>query len=805
MNLASRSNQLLAEELRSSRSAPEADRGTLEYALTIFLGGFLLFEAEPMVAKYILPWYGGSAAVWTTCLLFFQVLVLAGYSYAHVIGTRLAPSRQARTHLAVIVSGAAVMLLLAIIWKSPILPGAAWKPMHSDFPIARILLTLCVSIGIPFFAISSTAPLLQSWLARTNADASPYRLYAWSNLGALLALLSYPFVIEPRLPLTTQANVWAGLYLLLVVGIARCAIPLLTIQSRNDATDVADLDTFERSTIGTRILWIALAACASVMLYGATGLMTHDVAPVPFLWILPLSLYMLSFVICFDSERWYRRAIFHPLLAAAIFASLVVTAHIEPIAIFMLGPAARESAVLLLQLSTSSALLFAVCMVCHGELYRLRPRTQDLTSYYLMVSAGGVVGGVFSAVLAPELFRGFWESRLAVWSCLLLMTIVLIGDRKSWIHKRKPVTAVLIAGFALILPEAMTMVAPSPQYNAAIVAVIIGIGLLALLSSRSAGVLRAGIATATSMLLAIVVLGAIFIVGTFVSFRYTMVATRDFYGVFRIDTNPIPENPGKYRYFELRSGAITHGLQFPDPSLRYIPTMYYGRETGLGALLMNFPRTSSDNSDNNDDPRNPRAIRIGVIGLGTGTIAAWGQTGDYIRFYELNPTIIKLATDPNGYFTYLSDSSAKVDIVEGDARISIENELRTGNPQRFDVLVLDAFAGDAIPMHLLTREAMRTWLAAITPDGVIAVHTSNRFLNLNPVLTGLARTYGLRAGWIHDAGDTNQGDPGSDWVLLARNNIVLGIPEIASKMKMIEEGKSVLWTDDYSNLFSVLQ
>jgi hypothetical protein len=772
------------------------------YALTIFLAGFLLFEAEPMIAKYILPWYGGSAAVWTTCLLFFQVLVLGGYSYAHLIGTRLDPRNQTRTHLAVVVAGAVAMLLLAIIWKSPILPGAAWKPMHTDFPIARILLTLCVSIGIPFFAISATAPLLQSWIARTNADASVYRLYAWSNLGALLALLSYPFVIEPRLALTTQANLWAVLYLVLVVGIAVCAAPMLNVQSRDDTSTVATVDAAERSTIGTRILWIGLAACASVMLYGATSLMTHDIAPIPFLWILPLSLYMLSFVVCFDSERWYRRGIFHPMLAVAIFASLVLTAHAEQIAnIVVRSFVARDFAILLLQLATSSVLLFAVCMVCHGELYRLRPRTQDLTSYYLMVSAGGLAGGVFSAVLAPRLFRGFWESRLAVWSCLVLLTIVLMRDRRSWIHERRPVTAMLIAALALILPEAMTLIAPSIAYNAAIAAVLIAMVVLALRSSRRAGEFRAGIATATATLIGIAVVGAIFLVGTFVSFRYTMLATRDFYGVFRIETNPVAANSGEYRYYELRSGGITHGLQFQDDRLRYLPTMYYAKESGLGVLLINFPRSSSDDHD----PANPTAIRIGVIGLGIGTVAAWGLAGDYIRFYELSPTIVRLATDPHGFFTYLRDSSAKVDIVEGDARISVENELRAGNTDRFDVLVLDAFAGDAIPMHLLTREAMRTWLAALAPDGVIAVHTTNKFVNLNPVLAGLARNYGLRAGWIHDAGDDSRMDEGSDWVLIARDNKVLNIPEIASKMTPIDDDKPVLWTDDYSNLVSVLK
>jgi hypothetical protein len=384
------------------------------------------------------------------------------------------------------------------------------------------------------------------------------------------------------------------------------------------------------------------------------------------------------------------------------------------------------------------------------------------------------------------------------------MTIVLMRDRTSWIHERRPVTAVLVAALALTLPEAMTLIAPSIAYNAAIAAVLIAVAALAHLSSQRAGKFRAKIATATSMLIAIAVVGAIFVVGTFVSFRYTVLATRDFYGVFRIETNSAA-NSGEYRYYELRSGGITHGLQFQDSRLRYLPTMYYSKESGLGALLMNFPRGSSDNRDPAHDPANPAAVRIGVIGLGIGTVAAWGLVGDYIRFYELSPTIIRLATDPNGFFTYLRDSNAKVDIVEGDARISIEDELRAGRPDRFDVLVLDAFAGDAVPMHLLTREAMRTWLAALAPDGVIAVHTSNRFLNLNPVLAGLAHNYGLRAGWIHDDGDGTRMDEGSDWVLISRNSKILEIPEIASRMKPIDRGKSVLWTDDYSDLFSVLR
>ena len=309
------------------------------------------------------------------------------------------------------------MLFSALLWKSPIMPGASWKPVHADFPAARILLVLCASIGLPYFALSATAPLLQSWFARVYRGASPYRLYAVSNLGSLIALLAYPFAVEPNLSLKSQANLWSCLYVAFAVGMALCAMALPG--ARPLAPEKDDEAAIENSSRGTRTLWVLLPACASLLLYGATGQMMQDTAPIPFLWILPLALYLLSFIICFDSERWYRRGIFHPLLGVAIFTSFLFVIYVDRIAAtvgrVVLSP---TTVTLLLEIGNSSLLMFAGCMVCHGELVRLKPHRRDLTVFYLMVSAGGAVGGIFSVVVAPLLFRGFWDFRFAVWTCV---------------------------------------------------------------------------------------------------------------------------------------------------------------------------------------------------------------------------------------------------------------------------------------------------------------------------------------------------------------------------------------------------
>ena len=395
------------------------------YAFTIFLGAFLLFQIEPIVAKFILPWFGGAPTVWTTCLLFFQMLLLAGYTYAHLIDARLSPRRQMMIHLALVALCILAMSASAISNGSPIMPGAQWKPVRADNPMLRILFALSVSIGLPFFVLSATAPLLQSWYARVGS-ASPYRLYSVSNLGSLLALLTYPFVIEPNFSLGTQAALWSALYGLFAIAMVVCAWPL----RHQDVSASESQEAVEVTGTGARALWILLPACASVLLYAATTQMTQDIAPIPFLWILPLALYLLSFVFCFDNDRWYRRGIFQPLLGIAIVTSFVIIVYVDRIALALGHRVLSPTTVsLLLQTGNVSLLMFAGCMVCHGELARLRPHQRDLTRFFLMVSAGGAIGGIFSAIVAPLVFRGFWEGRLAIWMTTILMTIAPPRDR----------------------------------------------------------------------------------------------------------------------------------------------------------------------------------------------------------------------------------------------------------------------------------------------------------------------------------------------------------------------------------------
>ncbi|MGO9454012.1 MAG: hypothetical protein ACLQDV_23615, partial [Candidatus Binataceae bacterium] len=480
------------------------------YAFTIFVGAFLLFQVEPMLAKYILPWFGGTPAVWTTCLLFFQILLLAGYAYAHLIGTKLPPRKQMAAHLALIALCILAMGLLAIVWRSPLLPGSGWKPAHADFPVPRILLVLSVSIGLPYFVLSATAPLLQSWFARTHQGTSPYRLYALSNLGSLLALLTYPFVVEPTLSLRAQANMWSSLYLLFAAGMVLCAMPLRDAAPLAVAVEAdGAVETPSRSTY---ILWISLAACASLLLYGATNQMTQDIAPIPFLWVLPLALYLLSFVICFDGERWYHRGVFHPLFGIAVLCTFLAAVYTDRIALSVGHRVLSTMKVnVLLQVGNASLLLFAGCMVCHGELVRLKPGARNLTAFYLMVSAGGALGGIFAVTIAPLIFRGFWEYRLAVWSCAVLMTIVLARDRTSWVYQRKPIFALLIFAAVLALPLLLHIVQHARIYAALALGACALVATLSVWKNTPRFLSRPGRLVLLSLLASISVLGVIYV------------------------------------------------------------------------------------------------------------------------------------------------------------------------------------------------------------------------------------------------------------------------------------------------------
>ena len=763
------------------------------YAATIFVSAFLLFQIEPMIAKYLLPWFGGTAMVWTTCLLFFQTLLLAGYTYAHLVGTKLAPRRQALVHLGLIAICVIAIAMPALFSNSTILPGASWKPMHVEFPIVRILAVLGVSIGLPYFVLSATAPLLQSWFARIYPASSAYRLYALSNFGSLLALLTYPFVVEPRLALRNQANLWSIAYVAFAIGMLLCALPL---RSQTELVR-EEVEAGERTGFGTMGLWIALSACAAVLLYGATAQMTQDIAPVPFLWVLPLGLYLLSFIICFDSERWYRRGIFQPLFAVSVFVSFFAV-------IYSTVVAARVSKVMLtdmkvqliIEIANASLLMFTGCMVCNGELVRLKPHRRDLTLFYLLVSAGGVLGGIFAVVVAPEIFRGLWEFRLAVWAAVVLMTVALLRDRSSWVHRDSAWPAIAIMALALVFPLLLRVVDYKKTYVVAAILLLGAVIVLPRWKDRPKWLTRPGSAIQLSMMAAIGILGVIYIVTIGYALHDALFIARNFYGAFRIVRDD--HSKDNWHAYRLLNGKITHGMQAfssQDPHLRYFPTSYYSLDSGIGLLMMNHPRHNQTDA----------SMRVGIVGLGVGTIAAWGRPGDYFRFYELNPAIIQLASDPTGFFTYLKDSAAKVDIVPGDARLSMEEELAEGHSQQFDVLAIDAFNGDSIPTHLLTREAMMLYLSELAPDGVLAVHVSNLFLDLKPVLAEHSRAFNLKYGYV-DSQEKDALSWASDWVLLARDDQVLGIPAIASRLQPVDGvGRVRPWTDDYSNLFQLLK
>jgi hypothetical protein len=762
----------------------------LTYAITIFTGAFLLFQVEPLLARYILPWFGGTSAVWITCMLFFQLMLVTGYAYSHLIATRLHPRMQAIVHLAIVCACVLLMGALALTWQSAITPGPDWKPANPDFPIARIFILLLVSIGLPFFILSTTGPLLQVWFARSHEGASPYRLYALSNLGSLIALVTYPFLVEPALTLKAQATVWSLLFVGFAIGVGLCA----RIIRHLPPSDLSEVDITESEDLSVpvparpiRILWIALATVASVALLATTNQVCQQVAAVPFLWVLPLAIYLLSFIICFDNQRWYRRGVFHPALAIAVFTALVVLC--------------RPDTSIIIQIVTYSVLLFTICMVCHGELAMLKPHRRYLTSFYLMVAIGGAFGGIFVVAIAPWLFTGYWEFHLAIWASLLMLIIVLMRDPHSWIHERRPVVAMAILAGAIVLPEligakhlgeAMGRAAPHlmPAFVAMCLMSAVAFQKHSQLARRWPGSIVQGCA-----ILGLLVIGGVLIVDIEGNRANNLIASRNFYGTLAVYS--VDSHKPQRHYYMLRHGQIIHGEQYSAADERYQPTTYYGPDSGIGLIMLNYPRRRAR------IPRD-RTIRVGAIGLGVGTIAAYGKPGDYFRFYEINPAVTRIATDENGYFTYLRDSRARIEIVPGDARLSMERELANGSPQAFDILVVDAFAGDAIPVHLLTIEAIAIYLRELNPDGVLAIHVTNRYLDLQPVIREIAIHFGLESGQVHQSGGPLVKP--SDWIVLARNNSVLGQAGLVNRLKPLDSRRQVrLWTDDYSNLFQILK
>jgi len=699
------------------------------YAVPVFLGAFLLFQVQPLIARYVLPWFGGTPSVWTTCMLFFQVLLLLGYAYAHLVVKRLGAGGQALAHIGLLVGSAGVLALLARSWGVPIIPGAQWRPTGSEMPVLRILLVLSVSVGLPYFVLATTSPLLQSWFARTHPGRLPYRLYALSNIGSLLALLSYPFVFEPALSLHAQAWGWSWAYVLFCLVCAWVAARTWNVPALADDGAAGEHEDGTAPTARAWAQWVALPALASVMLLAVTNQVCQEVAVVPFLWVLPLSLYLLSFIICFDNERWYWRDWYVPGLVLAVPAAVLLKANEQDVDVIWQVPA-------------YCVVLFVCCMVCHGELVALKPRPRHLTAFYLAVSAGGALGGVLVGLVAPLVFNGYHELLIGLGLCWVMATAVMWRRDDLW---SRPV-CILGMGPMVIAVFAAVMV-----WRA---------------ESTSGGIVRR-----------------------------TVSQSRSFYGVLRV-TETVTDDRLERR-FTLVHGRTIHGYQYLAPERRFRPTSYYPYDGGVGLALTHHPRRLRGVGDD-------AALRIAVVGLGTGTVASYGQRGDLVRFYEINPAVLELSGE-DGYFTYLTDCPAQVQVALGDARVSLERELRQGS-QRFDVIVLDAFSSDAIPAHLLTKEAVQLYVAHLRNDeGIIAVHISNKVLDLAPVVQGLVEELHLSAARI-EVDSRDDGTLASDWVLLSPSETALASTSIDDASSELASDRHVrLWTDDYHSLFAILR
>ncbi len=687
-------------------------------AATVFLSAFLLFLVQPLISKAILPWFGGTPAVWSTCMLFFQVGLLAGYLYADRL-VHLPASWQRWVHT--------VLLILAVSLL-PIVPSDYWKPPDGRWPALRILLVLSVSVGIPYVVLSTTGPLVQAWFARTVPQGSPYRLYALSNIGSLLALAVYPMILERLFDVPWQGWIWSGAFVAFALG---CGLVAWASQLPGQGDD-APLPGGPAPSWRLLVIWIFLPMVSVIALLSVTQHACRDIAVVPFLWIVPLALYLLSFIICFDRERWYVPRVWSvfAVLSAVAVMNVMLAKFLDEF--FQDIGWAIEPSKVLRRVYVEGPIyfiwLFFACMICHGELVRRKPSSSYLTRFYLTLAAGGALGGCLSALVFPYVFANYWELYLALGVTLALSLLTLYWDgwdvwfSRSW-----------------VLCGALFLIAATCAF---------------LWSWTFAE-----------------------------SFDNTVVTrVRGFYGMLTVREwyKDTPEKHG----FALYHGRILHGYQFVNPDRRRQPTTYYDEGSGPH-IIMTWLRAHHS------------PLRIGVIGLGTGTLAAYANSGDYICFYEINPDVIALQEK---YFSYLKDCPAEKHIELGDARVQMERQ----PPQELDVLFIDAFSGDAIPAHLLTQEALAVYRRHMKPDGMVVFHISNRYLDLLPVVVGLAQNAGMSAVRFLDSEYGDVFSSSSDWVALTTNKAFLSDAAILKRQTVIQVNRVIVWTDHYSNLFEVL-
>lgn len=874
----------------------------------------------------------------------FQTLLVLGYGYGHAIGNIRRLQTQGRVHATLLVASTVILGYLWLKWGSPLTLAKEWRTASSAHPVAKILELLGVTAGLPFFLLSTTGPLLQKW--RTLSDRSPYRLYALSNAGSLLGLISYPFLIEWGLTVKHQAWAWGSSYLAFAILGVAVTWRLGDLDRAHNATQVREEQPEQEAgakNIARYFLWLGLSACSSIMLLATTNLLCQDIAVIPLLWVVPLALYLLSFILTFAGNHWYRREIFWPLYFGILGGALKISFN-------------QGRSGLTLPIVLCCAVLFIVCMVCHGELARSKPQPRQLTGFYLMVALGGALGGAFVVLIAPNVFLGYWEYKVGLFGCGLLLVCAYAIAKPSQNSKFEIWTIALIL---LLLCQQVTVIprlcvvplvlyllssilafdsnrwhqhkifwplyfgalgalfrsAVNEEYGKALwllalgcIAVHLavtalrgklgfwkpkeirplGFNVLSVMGGLFGGVAIASLASHLTqgiwgfrigLLSCCLLLAAAYTVHmpvqdpelklwtvglvllcvslvkqlgsfmpnfetwhfAFMKFEYypeallasvyliwwvTRKGKRE--GSEAIGSSPVMAKPvasllllgtllifvgdlrqmgGSLALFLERnffgtksiidsadkmmlfSGSTLHGIEFKDPARRRTPTSYYAEESGIGRLLRDYPRMQTAGG----------SLRVGIVGMGAGTLAAYGHPGDIYRFYEIDPAMVELSEGARPYFHFVQDSVAQIGTVLGDARISLENEAARGELQRFDVLALDAFSSDSIPVHLLTTEAMSTYLKHLRGrDSVMAFHITNRYLDLDPVIVALGRAYGLSAIKVQI--------PTSKWVLLCANPEMFRMPKLEDIATPVRLQKGpVLWTDDYSNLFQVLQ
>ena len=716
------------------------------FTATIFLSAFLLFLVQPMFSKMVLPLMGGGAFVWNTCILFFQVALLAGYLYAHLTTKYLGVRRQVMVHVA---------LLLLTLLALPVRLRLGAPPPGTE-PVGWLLLLLAASIALPFFFLSTTGPLLQRWFADTDhPDAgSPWFLYSASNAGSLLALLSYPFLVEPRLTLAAQRGIWSAGYAALIALIAGCAwlvrrSPRPLVVSAEAAPSGEDVPVGR----GTVLRWIALAAVPSGMMLAITTYLTTDITPAPLLWVIPLGLYLLSFVLVFARR---------PRPAHAFWVRWQALPLVGTSLLLYWGAASMAPVIIPFHLLA----FFFTAMVCHGELVRTRPGVSGMTAFYLWMSVGGALGGAFATIVAPLVFHSIAEySWLIVAACAL---------RPSVPDTRRIRAAEFLVLPAIALLAVITTIRASgsggirSELPAFPILVACACAAVALLLYRLRNFpLR--LAAGTGLLLAVSPF-VLSILGN------TVYAERDFYGARRITDDGVS--------LTLLHGSTNHGAQYKDATRRSEPLTYYNWRGPVGDIFRMLPPP-------------PAPVRVAVMGLGTGTLAVYGRPGDRFDFYEIDPEVVRMSTSGR-WFTFLQLSPAEIHVLLGDGRL----RLAEAKDAAYDLIVLDAFNSDAVPVHLLTREAVAGYFRKLKPSGVLAIHLSNRFLDLSPVPAALSRELGV-AGRIRYANSGGRMLAGSVWAVLARDSVVFGALPGWKPLTGITERP--VWTDDYSNIFTMVR